>query len=144
MPDIGEYEVKKKLGQGAFGVVYQVKKKAAKAKKGAKAKRGTKAKNSELFAMKVVENSRKDAINEVKVLREVKHDNIIRYYKSFKRGNKLCIVMELAKRTLKDYVVQNASDPGIFVEENVVALLGKIPDISKLHPAFTFCRHCTV
>ena len=76
----GAYVVDKPLGEGSFGAVFKVKK------------------DNNNYALKVVKDTDKDALNEVTILRSVQHRNIITYYESFLHEGRLCIVMELATK----------------------------------------------
>ena len=86
---INEYAVYEMIGSGAFGRVHKVKKK-----------------NSNYFlAMKEIhtynlstmkDKSLGDIVNEVTIIRNnLKHPNIVRYFKTFKENDNLYIVMEL-------------------------------------------------
>ena len=73
------YTIENLLGSGHFGEVY-------KAKKGGKT-----------FAIKkVVNTERNTAHQEIKILKQVDHRNIIKYYDHFMEGKILCIVLEYA------------------------------------------------
>ncbi len=39
---------------------------------------------------------REDAVNEIRLLASIRHENICRYHEAFLDGNYLCIVMEFA------------------------------------------------
>lgn len=39
---------------------------------------------------------REDAVNEIRLLASIRHENICRYHEAFVDGNHLCIVMEFA------------------------------------------------
>ncbi|XP_050419048.2 serine/threonine-protein kinase Nek10 [Patella vulgata] len=93
---IGEYSVFELLGSGAFGSVYKVKK--------------TSAEQSSFLALKElnlqnpafgknsleVETSVGEITNELQIMREqLKHPNIVRYYKTFVEAERLYIVMDL-------------------------------------------------
>ncbi|KAJ8313779.1 hypothetical protein KUTeg_008340 [Tegillarca granosa] len=92
---IGEFEVFELLGKGAFGSVYKVKKKTT---------------FQSFLALKEVnidnpafgKNSRErdqsvgDIMNELSIIREqMKHPNVVKYYKTFVDDERLYIVMEL-------------------------------------------------
>ncbi|CAF4287771.1 unnamed protein product [Rotaria socialis] len=94
--DFGVYEC---LGSGAFGSVYRV------------ARRGT----ATMYALKEIDNrsiatdtdrSLGQKINEVKIIREeMRHPNIVSYFRIFAENDKLYIVMELiAGSSLQDYL----------------------------------------
>ena len=93
--NFGSYLGRKKLGAGAFGAVYKA------------------TKDGKNYALKVVENTDKDALNEVEILRKVSHRRIVTCYDAFIVRGKLCIAMELADMgTLTDYVGKyKPSDP---------------------------------
>lgn len=78
----------KKLGEGAFSTVYQVKRTS----------------DNKIYAMKKVkmgkltEKEKQNALNEIRILASIDHVNVIGYKEAFFEnltGN-LCIVMEMA------------------------------------------------
>ena len=74
-----DYKIQKLLGSGHFGNVYL-------ADKGGKS-----------FAIKkVVNTERNTAQQEIKILKQVDHEYIIKYYDHFMENNILCIVLEYA------------------------------------------------
>ena len=74
-----DYKIQKLLGSGHFGNVYL-------AGKGGKS-----------FAIKkVVNTERNTAQQEIKILKKVDNENIIKYYDHFMEKNILCIVLEYA------------------------------------------------
>eukprot|EP01129_Flabellula_baltica_P010714 TRINITY_DN4556_c0_g1_i2.p1 TRINITY_DN4556_c0_g1~~TRINITY_DN4556_c0_g1_i2.p1 ORF type:complete len:309 (+),score=55.96 TRINITY_DN4556_c0_g1_i2:2-928(+) len=77
-----EYKLKGKIGKGSFGVVYK----------------GITVGTSEIVAIKVISVMDKDAMddikNELSILQESNHRNIVKYYKSYLRADDLWIVME--------------------------------------------------
>lgn len=81
-----KYKQIKKLGDGAFGVALLVKSLV----------------DGKYYAMKVIKvgsmdkKQRKDSLNEVMVLKEMKHPNIITYRESFMHKKYLCIIMDYA------------------------------------------------
>ncbi|CAF1027205.1 unnamed protein product [Adineta steineri] len=113
--DYGVYEC---LGSGAFGSVYRV------------ARRGT----STMCALKEIDNRslRTDSdrsigqkINEVKIIREeLRHPNIVSYYRIFAENDKLYIVMELiAGSSLQDYLSLLKETNRKMIEENIWKVL---------------------
>jgi len=79
-----DFEFLSKLGQGSFGVVYKVRRKADKG----------------IYVMKQINiaqmnaHLRKEALNEVKILSSLDNAYIVKYYESFLEKNFLNIVME--------------------------------------------------
>ena len=75
-----------KLGDGSFGIALLVKS----------------IEDDQYYAMKMIKinsmdkKQRKEALNEVKVLKALKHPNIITYRESFMDKKYLCIVMDYA------------------------------------------------
>lgn len=87
------YEKVKKLGQGASGSVYE----------------GIDRRDGHRVAIKQIDLSqqpRKELIvNEVRIMRDTKHPNIVKYNESFLVGNELWVVMELMEGgTLTDII----------------------------------------
>jgi len=112
----GSYRRREKLGEGAFGAVY-------KASKGA---------NN--YALKVVNDTDDNALNEVEILRKVQHRGIVTYFESFMYKGRLCIVMEFANvGTATDHVRKyKETSPGWInahgAEWNVWRILSQIAD----------------
>lgn len=88
MSQIHNFTTIKKLGEGAFSIVYEVKRHS----------------DDSIYAMKKVkmgkltEKEKQNALNEVRILASVNHVNVIGYKEAFfeqATGN-LCIVMEMA------------------------------------------------
>ncbi|CAF4602877.1 unnamed protein product [Rotaria sp. Silwood1] len=109
--DYGVYEC---LGSGAFGSVYRV------------ARRGT----TMMYALKEIDNrslktdsdrSLGQKINEVKIIREeLRHPNIVSYYRIFAENDKLYIVMELiAGSSLQDYLSLLKETNRTMIEDNI-------------------------
>ena len=90
------YHEIQKLGEGAFGEVWKV-------------KRSPKCQKWEFAALKIVKNPDVTACNEVELLRRSQHRNVIEYYDSFldQKTGYLCIVMEYCnKGTLANFIPQ--------------------------------------
>ena len=80
MASDSNYQIQKILGSGHFGDVYLVKDKCGK-----------------YFAIKQVVNTEKNtAEQEIKILKQVDHEKIIKYFDHFMEKNNLCIVLEYA------------------------------------------------
>ena len=79
-----EFEIKEKLGQGSFGVVYRVVRK----------------KDREVYVLKQIDFSRmgrrqkQEALKEAQLMNKLENTYIVRFYDSFQARNKLNIVME--------------------------------------------------
>lgn len=74
-----------KLGKGSFGEVHLVEKQETK----------------ELFALKKIDNLNKfndipSILNEIALLQELHHPNIIKYHECLKDGHRICLLMEYA------------------------------------------------
>ena len=82
------------LGKGSYGTVFMVRRHADKL----------------IYAMKKIcieklsTKRRKDALNEVRVLASLKHENIIRYHEAFIVRTSLYVVMELARGDLNQHI----------------------------------------
>lgn len=81
-----KFEVQKLLGKGSYGIVYRVKRKSD----------GVVYALKEADVRKMSPVERMDAVNEIRLLASVKHQNVVRYHEAFLDGNLLCIVMEYA------------------------------------------------
>ncbi|PJF17898.1 Ste20 [Paramicrosporidium saccamoebae] len=100
------YERTKKLGQGASGSVYE----------------GVDKRNGKKVAIKQIDMTqqpRKELIvNEVLIMRDTTHANIVKYYESFLVGKELWVVMELMQGgTLTDIIEESE-----FTEEQTAAI----------------------
>ena len=81
-----EYELISKLGEGHFGVVYKARK------------------DGDYYAVKEVNNINDRALQEIEILEDVEHDNIVEYFEHFIKDGELAIVMEYAnKGTMFDF-----------------------------------------
>ncbi|KAK9914866.1 hypothetical protein WJX75_001495 [Coccomyxa subellipsoidea] len=83
-----QYEVRKELGEGAFGRVVKVRRR----------------RDGRMFVAKIMhdrgmtDKARVEAQNEVAVLASLDHPNVVKYYECFaERGNQVKIVMELCE-----------------------------------------------
>ena len=86
MTTISDFQIIKKLGDGAFSSVFSVKRIS----------------DGSIYAMKKVkmgklsEREKENALNEIRILASISHQNVVAYKEAFfenKEGN-LCIVME--------------------------------------------------
>ena len=104
---LDEFEVKRKLGSGAYSSVYSVKR----------------IEDEKEYALKKVrmdvlsEKEQQNAVNEVRILASVDHPNVISYKDVFvdKLSNSLCIVMEYANNgDLYQKIVDHEEDESFF------------------------------
>lgn len=102
------FEIIRKLGEGAFSCVFKASRKS----------------DGQCYALKKVKlgtlsiKEKENALNEVRILASISHPNIIAYKDSFidEASNTLCIVMELAEggdlmKKLQDHKKQKSSYP---------------------------------
>jgi NIMA (never in mitosis gene a)-related kinase 1/4/5 len=98
-----EYDIIKQLGQGSFSIVYQVRCK----------------KTKKDFAMKEIKLDKLSAKEkeytktEVKILKQIRHPNIIKFEDSFTENGKFYIIMELATNGDLQQRISNYSEKGI-------------------------------
>ncbi|KAI9340896.1 kinase-like domain-containing protein [Obelidium mucronatum] len=79
------YELKKKLGQGSFAIVYEAQRKS----------------DNEMFACKIIDKKNKKIVesefrSEISVLRKIHHKNLIGLSDFFETDSKVYLVMQLA------------------------------------------------
>lgn len=90
-----EFEFRKKLGTGSFGVVFEVFDKSDKTIK----------------VVKITKNQssgQEDVVAELELLKELYHHNLIRYFRSgLCRRNYIFITMEYCECNLKDFIRNN-------------------------------------
>ena len=103
-----KYKFIKELGKGGFGNVNLV----------------LNNKDNKYYALKEMiiqdEGEIKTFKNEINFLSKFNCDNIIKYYDSFKDGNKFYILMEYCDgQTLKNYIDENKKN-NILIEENII------------------------
>ena len=90
-----EYEFKRKLGSGSFGVVFEVFDKSDKKIKVIKISKNQK-------------NCVEDVASELEVLKELYHHNLVRYFGSgLCKRNYFFILMEYCESNLKQYIENN-------------------------------------
>ena len=96
---MNKYEVKGIVNEGAYGIVYKAKNKE----------------NGEYVAIKKFketdedEQVRKTTLREVKVLRMIKHYNVIQLREAFKRKGRLFLVFEFCDRNLLEIIEDRIS-----------------------------------
>lgn len=85
---LAQFDVEKKLGEGAFSIVYKVHRKSDRKEYALKKVKIGQLKNKE----------KENALNEIRILASISHPNIIGYKEAFisAEDNTLCIIMEYA------------------------------------------------
>jgi NIMA (never in mitosis gene a)-related kinase len=126
---LNDFEVIKPLGKGAFASVYQVKRK----------------KDGNIYAMKRVNfgtmnsKERDNALNEVRLLASVQHNNIIGYKESFYDDNSktLNIIMDFADNGDLDSIIKLHLKNKTNIPENDIwnYLIGTLQGLRALHNA---------
>ncbi|CAD8158931.1 unnamed protein product [Paramecium pentaurelia] len=111
------FERIRKIGKGNFGDVLLVSRKS----------------DGKQFALKRVDLSMResfvvDPLNEVKVLKSLDHQNIIKHYDSFVHNNKLCILMEYAENADLSLKIKEAKHNNQFIQESTVLFLHGQPN----------------
>ena len=61
-----------------------------------------------------------DYFREVKIYKELKHPNIVKYYESFAEDDYLYIVMEVVKGCNLSELIKNQNEKGTYFEEETV------------------------
>lgn len=107
---VGNYNLLEELGQGAFGSVFL-------ARKGVN--------EYALKRIKVEDMSEKreemeELSKEVKIYRELKHPNIVKFYESFLEEGYLYIVMEVIKGCNLSELIRNQNEKAELFEEEIV------------------------
>ena len=128
------YEVVETLGEGSFGVITKNKAPTCKSYYN----------QHKFVAIKRIKDANdQEAQNEVNVLSELKHGNIVQYLEHFQDVNKndLCIVMEFCnKGTLTDYIRNNAFPA---LEWSVWRIIEQLSSglgyLHKQHPPIIHC-----
>jgi NIMA (never in mitosis gene a)-related kinase 1/4/5 len=123
-----------KLGTGSYSEVYKVQRKS----------------DGMIYALKKVslenlsQKERENALNEVRILASIKHENIVGYKESFviDGGKTLCIVMDYAPDgDLYQKICKNKKERSYFPEELVWRILiGSVQALACLHDLKIFHR----
>ena len=93
MQNNNKYEVLGEVGEGAYGIVLKVRNKE----------------NGEILAIKTFKDTddeivQKSMVRELKVLKNLKHDNIVQLKDCFKKKGKLYLVFEYVEKTLLEII----------------------------------------
>ena len=92
-----DFELIERIGKGSFAKVYKVRRKA----------------DDQIYALKKVNlgkmkiKEKENAMNEIRILASVKHQNIIRYKECFIDTENLAIVMEFAGGGDLSHIIHN-------------------------------------
>lgn len=112
MERIGEYLVKRLVGEGGMGKVYEAEERLSKRRVALKVLRPELTKNEE---------GRRLFLNEMQILAHLEHPNLVRSLASIEDGDKLVMVLEfLSGRTLRDELVLRKRLPWAEALEHVV------------------------
>ncbi|KAK2945861.1 putative G2-specific protein kinase nimA [Blattamonas nauphoetae] len=109
---LNEYEILNEIGQGSFGIVRRVRHR----------------RTQKVYAWKEVhyagmsEKEKTLLVNEVNILRELHHPNIVRYYDRIvdKHNAKLYIIMEYCDGGDLGRVIRRCREKSVYVDEDVV------------------------
>ena len=114
---IKDYEIKEKLGEGAYGSVYKVSKKNS----------------NEFFVIKKIplygldQKEKEDVKNEAKILSQIQSNYVVKYYDSFENENALNIVMEFCDNgDLNDFIESKKKTKKLLKEELIMQIFIKI------------------
>jgi NIMA (never in mitosis gene a)-related kinase 1/4/5 len=88
------------------------------------------------------QKERENALNEIRILASITHENIIGYKESFLDGKCLCIVMDFASDgDLYQKIVKNKKEKSYFVEDFVwKVLIGTLQALAQFHDMKIFHR----
>ncbi|GAQ78227.1 Serine/threonine protein kinase [Klebsormidium nitens] len=112
-----QFEVLKFLGKGSYGSVHKVKRFSD----------GNTYAIKESNVKNMAQEEKMDAVNEIRLLASVRHDNVIQYHEAFIDGGKLCIVMEFAEHgDLAKAIKDRAQQRKHFPEEQIWSYLIQI------------------
>ena len=105
-----KYEIKKKLGQGGYGKVYQVLNKS----------------NNKYYALKEfpIKGETKDNIQAIKkeaqILSKFNHKNIVKYYDSLEKDDKFYILMEYCDDQNLNVFMEKHKEKNELIEEKII------------------------
>jgi len=94
------YQVLDVLGSGGYGQVYLVQDKTTKLKYAGKV--------IHISPLKCLEKQRLMIMNEIKILKKLNHQNIIKLYEVYEKNNQICLITEYVPgKRLFEYIVQS-------------------------------------
>ena len=127
MERIGEYLVKRLIGEGGMGKVYEAEERLSKRRVALKVLRPELTKSEE---------GRRLFLNELQILAHLEHPNLVRSLASVEDGDKLVMVLEyLEGRTLRDELTRRRSLPWAEAVEHVVHIAEALSVAHEQEPA---------
>lgn len=124
---IKDFQILSKLGEGAYSVVYKV-------------KRLTDGKEYALKRVKLLnlnEKEKENALNEIRILASIRNPNVIGYKEAFweNKSNSLCIIMEYANDGDIYQKITYHKKKGVYVDEKEIwnVLIQMIRGMKSLH-----------
>ena len=100
-----KYEIIQEIGRGAFSVVYKVKSKE----------------NNNIYCLKKINTLKtKDKENEVKILSNLSHPNLIKCFYSFSNSENIYIIMDFCEFGDLFSLLQSVKKKKVFVNEDII------------------------
>ncbi len=127
MEKIGEYLVKRLIGEGGMGKVYEAEERLSKRRVALKVLRPELVKH---------EDGRRLFLNEMQILAHLEHPNLVRSLASIEDGDRLVMVLEyLHGRTLRDEITRRGTLPWTEALEHVVGIAEALEVAHAQEPA---------
>jgi len=132
-PSINDFNIVAKLGTGSYSEVFKVTRKS----------------DNQTYALKKVslenlsQKEQENALNEVRILASIQHENIIGYKESFiDQGKTLCIVMDYASDgDLYQKIVKHKKEKTFFTDDQIWrTLIGSLQALACFHDLKIFHR----
>ena len=115
-----DYDIIQKLGSGGFGIVYQIKHKYTGAIRALKIIRERALYTPSDFSL---------LFNEVKVMTELTHESIVKFYSSFSCNGRIVIIMEYIQgKSLRDWI-ESVSPNKIIPEEIARCIIKQLLEV---------------
>ena len=100
-----KYEIIQEIGRGAFSIVYKVKSKE----------------NNNIYCLKKIStNKTKDKENEIKILSNLSHPNLIKCFYSFSNDENIYIIMDFCEFGDLFSLLQSVKKKKVFVNEDII------------------------